>query len=47
MMYSAYLVNFRDAINFAHHQTFQDEDDFKIFDDKPDDDDDDDSEMSD
>ena len=47
MMYSAYLVNFRDDIKFAHHETFQDEDDFAMFDPKGQDDDDEDSEMSD
>eukprot|EP01084_Bolivina_argentea_P091712 165071_1 len=46
MMYSAYLVNFRDAIKFAHHETFQDEDDFNMFSNKESDDDED-SEMSD
>eukprot|EP01083_Nonionella_stella_P291574 992054_1 len=47
MMYSAYLVNFRDEIKFSHHETFQDEDDFSLFDPKKDDDDSEDSEMSD
>merc|ERR1712154_96432 len=30
MMYSAYLVNCRDDMKFAHHETFQDEDDFEM-----------------
>lgn len=47
MMYSAYLVNCRDDMKFAHHETFQDEDDFEMFNPAPDDDDDDESEMSD
>merc|ERR1712087_793058 len=47
MLYSAYLVNFRDDIKFAHHETFQDEDDFGMFNPKAQEDDDEDSEMSD
>mmetsp|Transcript_40585 Transcript_40585/g.66687 ORF Transcript_40585/g.66687 Transcript_40585/m.66687 type:complete len:147 (+) Transcript_40585:28-468(+) len=47
MMYSAYLVNCRDDMKFAHHETLQDEDDFSMFDPNKKDDDDEDSEMSD
>eukprot|EP00483_Globobulimina_turgida_P001266 UN01268 len=46
MMYSAYLVNFRDEIKFAHHETFQEEDDFEFFNPKKESEDED-SEMSD
>ena len=42
MMYSAYLINFRDEIKYAHHLTFQDKDDFDRFKDVNDNDDDDD-----